>query len=294
MSTLAAIANVSAQLAQPLSPTLTPGTNAITVSWVYISSEDGMKIYRSTNFGQYYLVNAVTSPYTSSWVDYGVVPGNSYSYEITGYNGCGESQASMPSIALTIPALPDLVVDSLSVIARKDSLIGRFIVANRGSNTAILPFRVGVTCNSVMVADWQTTGNLLNGWYLTFNFRYKTASMKNALLVCADYTQVINETSELNNCLTDTIYALPVINGIHASSLLQRPEITYKENEKTLKIVCKGDFSADLFDSKGRAILSKPGANEQTIVLRQVSVGTYLLRVNSNLCGVSSKLLVVR
>jgi len=281
MSTIAATAYVPAELRTPLSPTASIVTNGIEVSWTYIGSEDGMKIYRSTDFGQYYLVKTITSAFTSSWIDYTVEPGKSYSYKITAYDACGESDASYSSLYVTVPSLPDLVTDSLSITVIGDSLYGRFIVANRGDKTAIERFDVGVLCNDNLVTTWQTDGNLLNGWYLIFNFKYKTSVSRNIVSVCADFNEEVQEYSGLNNCLTDTVYAFPSAATNLPSSSLPR-ESSIKIDCGFLTVSTEGSFALKVFNVLGREIIQYEGSSVKRFAIKSISAGQYIAVLKTN------------
>lgn len=279
---VAATARVPAVLGQPFSPTATIVSTGINISWIYIDNEDGVKIYRSTNNGQYLLITTIANAFTSSWIDIAVLPGNTYSYKIVGYNECGESDASLSSSIITIPSLPDLDIDSFSITVRKDSLYGRFIVANISEKTAIMPFKVGVLCNdSVLIANWETDGNLLGGYYIAFTFKYKTKYTQNRLYISADYTDVIEENSELNNFLIDTVYAAPVN--------VASPYFAPAKNNKCLQAVkdglvinTQGKYSLDLFDLTGKLVLKKSGFNRELIKFGNISEGTYLVVLRYN------------
>lgn len=173
---------------------------------------------------------------------------------------------------------------------RRDSLYGRFVVANSGDKTAILPFKIGVLCNDCLIANWQTDGNLLNGWYLIYTFKYKTKDSRNIISVYSDYTGIIDEYSELNNCLSDTVYVTP--------SSITRNKYIVDINSKSIatnltciSIHAPNSFVVDIIDLSGRRFLRREGFGSGLIDLHVIPKGKYMAVLKTDGAELSSNYL---
>lgn len=255
MSSTSAQVKVKDVLPKPSRPTVKANSSSIAIDWTYIDSEEGMYIYRSTNYGQYKLIKTINSSITSDYTDYDINQNNIYSYKISAFDDCGESELSEGSLSGGSFKLPDIAIDSVKFYTDNDSVLCMFIVVNIG--TAICDtFNIGALNNNELAGLWKVNLELLPNTYLPYSFKFPKSAL-NEIFISADFSKKVIEGNEYNNAWLDTLYFTSNVSQNYKHSI-SRPELNQNIENKR-------------FDILGRSITSNRNINVPQIIINKNS-----------------------